>query len=275
MDPAHDQSAKTKGRELVSNLASPNRQADPIGGETNVSLPCRPETSFVSVEEGYQRWAETYDQTPNPLLALEERHLTGILPDLAGSNVLDLGCGTGRWLARLSARGANSVVGIDLSPAMLSVARGRAGVDDRLVLADGLHLPFHASAFDFVLSSFALNHIKDLQSAAKELARAMKLLGRLLISEMHPQACARGWRPGFRDRRSAVQIETANHSSEKVMSCFRSHGFAFLGSYDLFFAEPERPIFLRAGRGGMFETVSHVPAIQVYEFKKIELANEA
>lgn len=275
MDSAHDRAAKTQSGEFVSSLASPKQQPHPISGETNGSLPCPSEAAFVSVEEGYQRWAQTYDQTPNPLLALEERHLTSILPDLAGSNVLDLGCGTGRWLARLLARGVNSVVGIDLSVAMLSVARGRAGTHDRLVLADCLHLPFPASIFDFVLSSFALNHIKDLQSTALELARAMKLQGRLLISEMHPQACARGWRPGFRDRRSAVQIETANHSAESVMSCFRSHGFAFLRLYDLFFAEPERPIFLDAGRGGMFESVSHVPAIQVYEFRKIEFANES
>lgn len=275
MDPAHDRAAKTKSGEFVSSLASQKQQPHPISEERNVSFRSPSAASFVSVEEGYQRWAQTYDQTPNPLLALEERHLRNIFPDLAGSNVLDLGCGTGRWLARLLARGANSVVGIDISPAMLSVARGRAGIHDRLVLADGLHLPFQASTFDFVISSFALNHIKDLQSTARELARAVKLQGRLLISEMHPQACARGWRPGFRDRRSAVQIETANHSAERVMSCFRSHGFALLRLHDLFFAEPERPIFLHAGRGRMFESVCRVPAIQVYEFTKIELANKA
>ncbi len=258
----------------MSSLATPKQQSPPTSDGANLSFLPPSEAAFVSVEEGYERWARTYDETPNPLLALEERHLTSILPDVAGSNVLDLGCGTGRWLARLLARGASSVVGIDRSAAMLSIAREKAGIGDRLVLADGLHLPFRASAFDFILSSFALNHIKDLQAIARELARAMKSEGQLLMSEMHPEACAQGWRPGFRDLQSAVHIETVNHSAERVMSCFRSNGFAFLRLHDLWFAEPERPIFVAAGRGSMFATASRLPAIQVYEFRKIETANE-
>lgn len=258
----------------MSSLANPEQQMHPISDDAKVSLPARPEAACVSMQEGYERWSRIYDEAPNPLLALEERHLRSILLNVAGGNVLDLGCGTGRGLARLLARGASSVVGIDLSAAMLSVAQGRASIRDRLVLANGLQLPFQCSAFDFVLSSFALNHIKDLQALAQELARTMKLEGRLLISEMHPEAYARGWRPGFRDARSAVQIKTVNHSAESVISAFRSNRFAFLRSHHLFFAEPERPIFVASGRGAMFESACHVPAIQVYEFRKIEPASE-
>lgn len=253
----------------MSPLASQKGQSHQLNDEEDVLFPRSAEAACVSVQEGYERWARNYDQTPNPLLALEERHLGKVLPDVAGSNVLDLGCGTGRWVARLLARGARTVVGIDLSAAMLRVARGTVGICNRLVLADCLQLPFQASVFDFALSSFALNHIKDLQAIAQELARAMKSRGRLLISEMHPEAYARGWRPGFRDMRGAVQIETVNHSAESVMSCFPANGFAFLRVHDLFFAEPERPIFLDAGKGGMFESASYVPAIQIYEFTKV------
>jgi ubiquinone/menaquinone biosynthesis C-methylase UbiE len=255
-------------------MATQKEQTHSLNDEATVFVPPIAEAASVSVQEGYERWAKTYDKTPNPLLALEERQLTSVLPNLVESNVLDLGCGTGRWLARLLSRGASTVVGIDLSAAMLGVARGNARICDRLVLADGLQLPFRASVFDFVLSSFALNHIKDLQALAQELARAMKLEGRLLISEMHPEAYARGWRPGFRDIRSAVQIKTVSHSAESVISSFRSNRFAFLGSHDLFFAEPERPIFLASGRGGMFASACDIPAIQIYEFRKIESATE-
>jgi len=72
-----------------------------------------------------------------------------------------------------------------------------------------------------------------------------------------------------------VHIETVNHSAESVMSCFRSNGFVFLRLHDLWFAEPERPIFLDAGRGGMFESASRVPAIQIYEFRKVEAGERA
>ena len=251
----------------MSSLAT---QSHALNDEATIFFPPSTEAASVSVQEGYERWAETYNKTPNPLLALEERHLTSVLPNLVGSNVLDLGCGTGRWLDRLLSRGASKVVGIDLSAAMLGVAQRSARIRDRLVLGDGLHLPFRSSVFDFVLSSFALNHIADLKAIAQALARAMRLDGRLLISEMHPEAYARGWRPGFRDMRSAVRIKTVSHPAESVISSFQSNRFVFLRSHDLFFAEPERPIFLASGRGGKFESACNVPAIQVYEFRKIE-----
>ena len=185
-----------------------------------------------------------------------------------------LGCGTGRWLARLLVRGASTVVGIDLSAAMLSVAHGTV-LRNRLVLADCLQPPFPLSVFDFALSSFALNHIQYLDSMARELARTMKRRGRLLISEMHPDAYSQGWRPGFRDARSAVQIETVSHSTESIVSGFRAHGFACMNVHGGSFEESERPIFLSAGKGEMFEAARHVPAIQIYEFRNMHSATES
>jgi len=167
------------------------------------------------------------------------------------------------------------VVGVDLSAAMLRIAGERAGIRGGLVLANCLQLPFQTSLFDFALCSFALNHIQHLDVMARELARTMKRRGELLICEIHPAAYTRGWRPGFRDVRGAVQIDTVGHTAESVLSCFRSAGFACLTLHDLFFAEPERPIFLGAGREEMFESVCHVPAIQIYEFKKMEPATES
>src|ERR1700730_12028734 len=51
----------------------------------------------------------------------------------AGTRVLDVGCGVGRWSRLLAARGAQ-VTGVDLSPTMIAQARQRAaaeGVADR------------------------------------------------------------------------------------------------------------------------------------------------
>ena len=77
----------------------------------------------VSAAEGYKLWAPAYDRDPNPLLALEERQLTPLLPDLKQKAVIDVACGTGRWLEKLMDRGARSGFGVDLSRAMLAVAR--------------------------------------------------------------------------------------------------------------------------------------------------------
>jgi len=46
--------------------------------------------------DGYGRWAQSYDDEGNPLLALEEPEADRALGDVAGLDVLDVGTGTGR-----------------------------------------------------------------------------------------------------------------------------------------------------------------------------------
>ena len=45
----------------------------------------------LGVREGYDRWAEFYDDDGNPLPALEERHVPALIGDAAGLDVADIG----------------------------------------------------------------------------------------------------------------------------------------------------------------------------------------
>ena len=74
----------------------------------------------------FSRWAQVYDAQSNPLLLLEERRAAPLLPPVRGGNVLDVGCGTGRWLTRLEALHPDSLTGIDCSMAMLSALAKRS-----------------------------------------------------------------------------------------------------------------------------------------------------
>jgi ubiquinone/menaquinone biosynthesis C-methylase UbiE len=222
----------------------------------------------IAVREGYDRWAPTYDLAPNPVLALEERYLKNMVPELIEKTVLDLACGTGRWIPRLLALGARRVIGIDLSAGMLKVAGAKAGIRERLVLGDCTRLPFPPEAFDFVLCSFALNHLADLDSVARELTCTLKQRGLLVLTEMHPKAYDEGWRPGFRDGRGAAEIETVRRSSERIVASFRANGFECLQEHDLSFGIPEFSTFSAAGKASFFESACLIPAVKVWEFQK-------
>lgn len=222
----------------------------------------------VSVEEGYSLWAPSYDSDPNPLLALEERRLLPLLPDLSGKVVVDVACGTGRWLEKLLSRGTRSSVGVDLSSAMLEPARGKRGLRGRLIRADAIRLPVAPAIADFTLCSFALAHFAELDPLARELARVTKPQAELFVSDVHPEAYAKGWQTAFRAGTVAVRITTFPHSVAEVGAAFRTAGFELRQLIEAQLGEPERPIFVRAGKGDRFREVCGIPAVLICCFRR-------
>jgi ubiquinone/menaquinone biosynthesis C-methylase UbiE len=79
-----------------------------------------------------------------------------LLPDVAGLDAVELGCGTAYVLAWLMRRGARAV-GLDNSSRQLATARTLQDEFDLLfplVHGDAEHLPFADGSFDFAISQY-------------------------------------------------------------------------------------------------------------------------
>ena len=254
----------------MSTLSVPrNAETGATGGFQALSVPLSASVPVrhVSAMEGYDLWAATYNRDPNPLLALEERVLKPLLPDLRGKQILDVACGTGRWLERLLGAGARSGAGADFSSAMLRAGLSKAGLRGRLTRADCLALPFQSGVADLLVCSFALGHIDDLASVAREFARVTKPVADVFITDLHPEGYAKGWRTGFRYRHESFQIGVSVHSLRNVSKAFASRGFELVRSIEARLDEPERPIFERAGRVKLFDRVRDIPAVLIRHFR--------
>ena len=227
-------------------------------------------TLELAVAEAYERWAPIYDQTPNPLLAREERYLLPLLLESQYQRILDLACGTGRWLEKLVTQSACPAVGIDSSSAMLQVAAGKRALRRKLARASCEMLPFGDGVFDLAICSFALGHVQDLPSAIHELARVTKPEADVFISDLHPEANARGWRTGFRDGNGGVQIEMSPRTTEQTIDTFCSTGFECLSCMALHLGDPERRIFVRTGKEEAFASACEFPAVLVCHFRRLD-----
>jgi SAM-dependent methyltransferase len=98
----------------------------------------------------------------------------------AGSRVLDAGCGPGELAAGAAARGA-SVIGTDLSPGMIALAR-RRHPELEFQQADAERLPFSDGTFDAVVANLLIPHLPRPEAGVEELTRVLKPGGRLAMS---------------------------------------------------------------------------------------------
>jgi SAM-dependent methyltransferase len=101
-----------------------------------------------------------------------------------GRHTLDLGCGEGRVVRDLKARGHN-VTGIDAAPTMIRLARDADPGGDYLV-ANAAELPFDPETFDLAVAFNSLMDIDDMPGAVAETSRVLDPGGRFCICITHP-----------------------------------------------------------------------------------------
>jgi ubiquinone/menaquinone biosynthesis C-methylase UbiE len=130
----------------------------------------------------YRQYAPRYDQQA----AYYDRVLLGDGRAWACTQsrgaVLEVAIGTGRNLPYYPRD--RRLTGIDLTPAMLALARDRArdlGVAVALLVADAQALPFAAASFDSVVCTLGLNAIPDDRAAIAEMYRVLRPGGRLVL----------------------------------------------------------------------------------------------
>lgn len=138
--------------------------------------------------------AEAYDAILVPLMfdpwADELLDRINLRP---GEHVLDVACGTGAvtFKARALVEPGGSVVGSDIAPPMLAVARrkaGERGSDITFVEADAEHLPTRSGGYDVVLCQQGIQFFPDTSAAVHAMAGVLRPGGRVGVAVWQPQS---------------------------------------------------------------------------------------
>lgn len=139
----------------------------------------------VGVRAAYDAVARAYDeQLSNELdgKPLDRALLEGFLELTGAGTIADVGCGPGHVTRFLAARHP-TVLGIDLSPGMIAVARERAP-NLRLAVGSMLALPAADGAWAGVVALYSIIHlsVEERATACREFARTVRPGGWLLVS---------------------------------------------------------------------------------------------
>ena len=124
--------------------------------------------------EGDVRWG---------IFGIREEEVGSPLGDVRGLNVIELGCGTAYFSARLAKRGARPV-GVDPTPAQLATARRMqeaTGIRFPLIQAPGERVPQPDASFDLAFSEYGASLWADPKLWVPEAARLLRPNGRLVF----------------------------------------------------------------------------------------------
>lgn len=126
------------------------------------------------------RFNELHKQFPDTIDPGDSRlkALLGAICDFDGKNILEVGCGKGRFIREVANRSARCV-GIDVSENFLKEAQAKKCA--AFLKASATHLPFGPKTFDVVFSVEVIEHLPDLKGFFDEARRVLKDNGRLII----------------------------------------------------------------------------------------------
>ncbi len=120
-----------------------------------------------------------------PDVVAQRAKVLALLAPQPGERALDIGCGPGLTTEALAqavgARG--SVIGVDIAPSMLSIARQRCAVLPQVAFerADVTRLPWEDGHFDVALASQVYEYVEQIYAALAELARVIRPGGRAVL----------------------------------------------------------------------------------------------
>lgn len=183
-----------------------------------------------------------------------------------GERVLDVACGTG-IVTRLAAEQVGpkgTVVGLDINPGMLAVARSIRSSGAAIEWHEGNaeSLPLGDGSFDVVVSSLGLQFISDKASALREMSRVLAPGGRVAIATVGPtppmfaileQALARHVKP---EAAGFVRAVFSLHESKELAALAEGAGF-----HDIAVRSEARVVPLPAPADFLWEYVHSTPLV--------------
>ena len=190
----------------------------------------------------YNKWAFQYDNNINLTRDLDKIVIKKSLVNLNFSNVLELGCGSGKNTEWLITR-ANKLVGLDFSKGMLDIARNKIISPKATFIETDLNDKWGISnnAFDIATVNLTLEHIEILDHIFSSLFMKLTRGGKCFVCEIHPKKQLSGSKARFEINGTEFILDVFQHSEEDYIQSAEKAGFKLLTKKDWYDNENDIP----------------------------------
>lgn len=176
-------------------------------------------------QTAYNKWSESYDTVENKTRDLEAKALREIVSG-ENSDVLEIGCGTGKNTVWLLSR-AKHLVGADFSEEMLAKAKEK--ISDERAEFRQMDLRevwnFAENSFDLITCSLVLEHIENLDFVFGQARKVLKPDGLFYIGELHPFKQYAGSKARFDTASGVFELECFVHHISDFFDAGKKNNF--------------------------------------------------
>lgn len=196
----------------------------------------------MDIKPAYNLWSAQYDSNQNKTRDLDKLATENMLGNIPFSEVLEIGCGTGKNTSFLLQK-ADKVTGIDFSEEMLKIARQKFQEKNVDFIEANITKtwPVKDAFADLITFNLVLEHIEDLDFIFSEANKKLKKGGSMFISELHPFKQYKGTKARFDTEEGRTELQTFTHHISEFIESATSAGFKFEKLKEWFDADAETP----------------------------------
>lgn len=180
-------------------------------------------------QQAYNAWSKTYDAVENKTRDLEAKTLRESVSAVKFSDVLEIGCGTGKNTEWLLTK-AEHLVSADFSAEMLSKAREKIKAENvefrQFDLREDWN--FDENSFDLIICSLALEHIEDIEFVFQQAKKVLRKDGLFYIGELHPFKQYQGSKAKFDTKSGVFELECFVHNISEFFAAAKNNNFVFI-----------------------------------------------
>jgi len=192
----------------------------------------------MKTHEGYNKWSGTYDAVENKTRDLELQAQQSLLENYNWDTCLELGCGTGKNTAWLSAR-STQLTAVDFNELMMDQAKTKVNLPHITFIHTDIQQKwdFLRQPVDLISCSLILEHIENLSFIFGEASTHLNEGGLFYIGELHPFKQYLGSKAKFETEKGTTIIEQFTHHFSQYITCAQTAGFQVLHVDEFFDAE--------------------------------------
>ena len=177
-------------------------------------------------QQAYNAWSETYDTIENKTRDLEAKALRESLLSAELSDILEIGCGTGKNTEWLLTK-AKHLVAADFSAEMLAKAKEQItakNIEFRQFDLRG-NWEFGEQQFDLITCSLALEHIENIDFVFGQARGVLRTGGLFYIGELHPFKQYKGSKARFDTDSGVFELECFVHHISEFFETAKKNNF--------------------------------------------------